>query len=90
MEDFVRTEPHLSTTENLSTTETQHTLTTMRNQWNKAIAGLEQLALNNETAEAQPSTKKYTIHRDTMHTHDTFNTEQPQNQSNGRTSAPSP
>ena len=30
------------------------------------------------------------LHRDTMHTHGTFNTEQPQNQSNGRTRAPSP
>ena len=90
MEDFVRTKTHLSTTENLSTTDTQHTLTTIRNHWNKAIAGLEQLALNNETAEAQPSTKNYTIHRHTMHTHCTFNTEQPQNKSNGRTRAPSP
>ena len=36
-----------------STTETQHTLTTMRNHWTKAIVGLEHLALNNGTAEPQ-------------------------------------
>ena len=90
MEDFVRTKTHLSTAENLSTTDTQHTLTTIRNHWNKAIAGLEQLALNNETAKAQPSTENYTIHRHKMHTHCTFNTEQPEKKSNGRTRAPSP
>ena len=68
MEDFVRTKTHLSTTENLSTTDTQHTLKTIRNHRNKAIAGPEQLALNNETAEAQPSTKNYPIHRHNAYT----------------------
>ena len=94
--DFRRTKPrlsttlNLSTTENLSTTDTQHTNTTMTNHRTKAIAGLEQLALNNETEEAQPSTKNYTIHRNTMHTHGTFNTREPPNQRRGRTRAPSP
>ena len=88
--DFGRTKPRLSTTLNLSTTETQHTNTTMRNHRTKAIAGLEQLALKRETEEAQPSTKNYTIHRNTMHTHGTFNTREPPNQGRGRTRAPSP